>query len=60
MPLVPSRIIWWIVEAGHGVIARAVVTFAVELREESMAGDWLHVEAPLGLGGRSVLWFCDI
>ena len=53
----PSRIIWWIVEGGQGVIAEGVVTlYAVvpeeeeeELREESMAGDWLQVWAPLGL-----------
>ena len=51
VPLVPSRIIWWIVEGGQGVMARGVVTLAgeSELREESMAGDWLQVWAPLGL-----------
>jgi hypothetical protein len=47
------------VEGGQGVIDWVVVTFAVLgeevgeslLREESMAGDWLQVCAPLGLGG---------
>jgi hypothetical protein len=48
---VPSRIIWWMVEAGHGVMVPAVVTLAVPLMEESMAGDWLQVLAPFGLGG---------
>lgn len=57
VPLVPSRIIWWIVAGGQGVIAAAVVTLPAlgeeeeELREESMAGDWLQVWAPLGLEG---------
>lgn len=44
------------VEGGQGVMAAVVVTFPgldlgsePELREESMAGDWLQVEAPLGL-----------
>ena len=59
VPFVPSRIIWWIDEGGQGVMAAVVVTFpgdlgsdpASELREVSMAGDWLQVEAPLGLEG---------
>jgi hypothetical protein len=53
---VPSRIIWWMVAGGQGVIACGVVTFAavgelelLALREESMAGDWLQVWTPLGL-----------
>lgn len=52
VPFVPSRIIWWIVEGGQGVMVRGVVTLAgeEEEREESMAGDWLQVWAPLGLG----------
>ena len=62
VPLVPSRIIWWIVEGGQGVRApRGTVTLAgaSELREESMAGDWLQVWAPLGLVGWLVGDFGD-
>lgn len=38
------------VEAGQGVMVPADVTFAVPLMELSMAGDWLQVLAPFGLG----------
>jgi hypothetical protein len=49
------------VEAGQGVMVPADVTFAVPLMELSMAGDWLQVLAPFGLGRGcwSVLFLCE-
>lgn len=46
------------VEGGQGVMVPDVVTLAVELRDESMAGDWLQVWAPLGLGEEELVYAC--